>query len=499
MASSAGPATWSASVPSAGFRELQESHRALVSSHLLDPVPLGRGKFTYSVHSLRRARSSDECEGGKEYEPCVVKVLKPTDPSRVLREVSVLLSLPPSPLLPRLLSLGFLNATTGAPLTFSTPGDFLRAPKAEVLSLLTITTLSGGRHLLPLHLSYEAKRRPRRLRTARRTAASGATATDASNITEGSDDGDRPRKRIGRARRRQREIEGGGGGGGEGGGAEEGEGGDGRTRGKRRTRRGKRRRRRKFSASLRNSTAPDPSTEFDCYAPPYKLIHDLFSAMSLLHSCRYVHLDVKPSNLLTNSTHLLLLDFGLSTPSNSTSSHRVATLNYKPPELWQPARWTGEGVDAWACGCVVVEIVRNWWKQVSIAQSKVLCDPPAPRLQLTLPILSLSLPPSLNVLVLLTPQVAEETGNLKEADRIWFKGRGRMFPGRSPERVKKLQAKWARDGKIAWKIDESLGGQQSKLFLERCRHIIEGCLQCNLSKRITPHEVLNFDWWDEVL
>ena len=74
-----------------------------------------------------------------------------------------------------------------------------------------------------------------------------------------------------------------------------------------------------------------------------------------------------------------------------------------------------------------------------------------------------------------------------------------MFPGRSPERVKKLQAKWARDGKIAWKIDESLGGQQSKLFLERCRHIIEGCLQCNLSKRITPHEVLNFDWWDEVL
>ena len=40
--------------------------------------------------------------------------------------------------------------------------------------------------------------------------------------------------------------------------------------------------------------------------------------------------------------------------------------------------------------------IQNLLFGVSIAQSKALCDPLAPRLQLTLPILSLTLPPSLS-------------------------------------------------------------------------------------------------------
>jgi len=48
-------------------------------------------------------------------------------------------------------------------------------------------------------------------------------------------------------------------------------------------------------------------------SPPYKEVHRLLLAIKAVHSAGYVHLDIKPGNVVINGTDLLLLDFGLST------------------------------------------------------------------------------------------------------------------------------------------------------------------------------------------
>ncbi|GMH64180.1 hypothetical protein TrRE_jg11770 [Triparma retinervis] len=98
--------------------------------------------------------------------------------------------------------------------------------------------------------------------------------------------------------------------------------------------------------------------------PPYRTVHSFLTSLSLVHSSGYVHLDVKPGNVVSNGRDVMLLDFGLSTLRGDLHSHRVGTMNYKPPEIWEPEEgWTGEGVDAWGAGCVVVEVVRNWLRE----------------------------------------------------------------------------------------------------------------------------------------
>jgi serine/threonine protein kinase len=55
----------------------------------------------------------------------------------------------------------------------------------------------------------------------------------------------------------------------------------------------------------------------------------LISSVNDLHALGIVHLDVKPSNFHGST----LLDYGLSTYSGLETSTKVATLNYKSPEV----------------------------------------------------------------------------------------------------------------------------------------------------------------------
>ncbi|GMH59855.1 hypothetical protein TL16_g02915 [Triparma laevis f. inornata] len=74
----------------------------------------------------------------------------------------------------------------------------------------------------------------------------------------------------------------------------------------------------------------------------------LICSVNDLHNLSIVHLDIKPSNF----HGITLLDYGLSTYSGLETSTKVATLNYKSPELCEDfwGEGGGEAVDVWGVG-----------------------------------------------------------------------------------------------------------------------------------------------------
>lgn len=71
--------------------------------------------------------------------------------------------------------------------------------------------------------------------------------------------------------------------------------------------------------------------------------------------------DLKPNNLLVNSEGVLKLgDFGLAKfygSPNRVYTHQVVTRWYRSPELLFGARMYGDGVDMWAVGCILAELL----------------------------------------------------------------------------------------------------------------------------------------------
>ncbi|XP_074063036.1 cyclin-dependent kinase 20 isoform X5 [Macrotis lagotis] len=74
--------------------------------------------------------------------------------------------------------------------------------------------------------------------------------------------------------------------------------------------------------------------------------------------------DLKPANLLISSSgQLKIADFGLarvfSHEGDRLYSHQVATRWYRAPELLYGARQYDEGVDLWAVGCILGELLNG--------------------------------------------------------------------------------------------------------------------------------------------
>ncbi|KAL7638142.1 UNVERIFIED_CONTAM: hypothetical protein RMT77_011767 [Armadillidium vulgare] len=80
-----------------------------------------------------------------------------------------------------------------------------------------------------------------------------------------------------------------------------------------------------------------------------------------LHINWILHRDLKPNNLLVNSEGVLKIgDFGLARfygSPNRPYSHQVVTRWYRAPELLFGARAYGTGVDMWAIGCILAEML----------------------------------------------------------------------------------------------------------------------------------------------
>lgn len=89
----------------------------------------------------------------------------------------------------------------------------------------------------------------------------------------------------------------------------------------------------------------------------------LLCALKYIHSAGIIHRDLKPSNMLINSdASIKVCDFGLSRAYNETESNvqltdYIATRWYRAPEILFGSNNYGFGIDMWAAGCILAELV----------------------------------------------------------------------------------------------------------------------------------------------
>ncbi|KAK6755610.1 hypothetical protein RB195_014154 [Necator americanus] len=88
--------------------------------------------------------------------------------------------------------------------------------------------------------------------------------------------------------------------------------------------------------------------------------YQLFSAVSFLFSCKIIHLDIKPSNIVLNHMegHLKLADFGNAVHFGTvgSSSYQV-TRYYRPPELLFGSTVLTPAIDVWSAACVTYDFI----------------------------------------------------------------------------------------------------------------------------------------------
>ncbi|XP_059628476.1 cell division control protein 2 homolog [Cornus florida] len=91
-------------------------------------------------------------------------------------------------------------------------------------------------------------------------------------------------------------------------------------------------------------------------------LHQMLSGLAYCHSHKLVHRDLKPQNLLINSSEkiLKLADFGSARPvggplNKCTEGNEIATQIYVAPELLNGLKYSAEA-DMWSVGCIFAEM-----------------------------------------------------------------------------------------------------------------------------------------------
>lgn len=107
---------------------------------------------------------------------------------------------------------------------------------------------------------------------------------------------------------------------------------------------------------------------------PTKDVGEMFKglvyALAYLHERGIIHRDLKPQNILigknffeTRDLNLVkVADFGLArdiaySADDCPLTHEVVTLWYRCPEILMGSRKYGQGVDSWALGCILAEML----------------------------------------------------------------------------------------------------------------------------------------------
>lgn len=98
------------------------------------------------------------------------------------------------------------------------------------------------------------------------------------------------------------------------------------------------------------------------------IMYQIFRSLKYMHSAQLLHRDIKPSNVLLNSEcQVKMADFGLARSvaqlqteeGNPVLTDYVATRWYRAPEILLSSTRYTFGVDMWACGCILGELING--------------------------------------------------------------------------------------------------------------------------------------------